>query len=298
MLFKLAIALTATVVTPVQKKQPQKTQIIYVKDVTDIRNPPADAPSIKYILRKVLQKKKVSTPASSPLSADKKWTLVEMNGKKLSKSLIWMQFDPATNQYHGHGGCNGLGGAYTSKGNSITMKMGMSTMMACPDQQDMQNETSFHKAIGDRTYTYKVVDETLNFYQGKKIVLSFKQDAAQPDQWAFIASKKWALIKMGNSTYNDSRTWLEFDTRAGRYFGKGGCNNVSGAYKAIKNTITFNMGATTRMACPDPSITRREQEFLHAISQQTFRYDVADQTLNLYKNGKLVMIFGMQEKEQ
>lgn len=50
------------------------------------------------------------------------------------------------------------------------------------------------------------------------------------------------------------------------------------------------------MACPDADVMHREAAFLKLISDNTYRYDVADQTLNLYKDGKIVVMFGMQEK--
>jgi len=47
----------------------------------------------------------------------------------------------------------------------------------------------------------------------------------------------------------------------------------------------------------DENVMRREAEFLKMIGEHTYRYDVADQTLNFYENNQLVMIFGMQPKD-
>ncbi|RBL93594.1 DUF4377 domain-containing protein [Chitinophaga flava] len=240
MFFELALTLATTLMTPgqpVQKQQPARNQTIYVKEakepctgvapmeclqikglkdtswsnlftniegfkytpgyrykllvrVTTIKNPPADGSSIKYTLRKVLEKKKVNTTAA---------------------------------------------------------------------------------------------EKTTNTENGRL--------------WAFITSKRWNLIKMGDSVLTQSGIWVEFDPATKRFHGKGGCNNISGGFNASGENISFTMPISTRMACMDENVMRREHEFLTMIGEHNFRYDVADQTLNLYDNNKLVLMFGMQPKE-
>ncbi len=131
-------------------------------------------------------------------------------------------------------------------------------------------------------------------------VLEKKKVNTTPEKgspWAFIASKRWNLIKLGDSTLTQSGIWVEFDPATKRFHGKGGCNSISGGYHANGENITFTMAISTRMACMDENVMRREAEFLKMIGEHTYRYDVADQTLNFYENDKLVMIFGMQPKD-
>ncbi|CAL1520996.1 DUF4377 domain-containing protein [Chitinophaga sp. MM2321] len=233
MLLELAISLATAFFTPVQQQRPPKTQTIYVKEskepctgvapmeclqikgirdsawtnlytningfkytpgyryklivkVTTIKNPPADGSSLKYTLKKVLEKKKIETP------------------------------DKPT----------------------------------------------------------------------------------QGSEWAYIASKRWGVIKMGDSILSQSGIWLEFDPAAGRFHGKGGCNSISGGYNSTADNITFTMAISTRMACMDPGVMHRETAFLQLISEHTYKYDVADQTLNLYEDGKIVLMLGMMQKEE
>ena len=130
-------------------------------------------------------------------------------------------------------------------------------------------------------------------------VLEKKKIAATPENerlWKFIASKRWNVIKMGDSTLTQSGIWVEFDPAARRFHGKGGCNSISGGYTTTGDNIAFAMPISTRMACMDGDVMRRETTFLKMISEHTYRFDVADQTLNLYEDGKLVLIFGMQDK--
>jgi len=169
----------------------------------------------------------------------------------------------------------------------------------------MRRESDFLKQLGGHTFTYAVNGETVDLHENGKLVMQFtlesngndhQGNASNNSQWAFIGSKKWNVIKLNDATLSNSGIWLEFDTNQKRFHGKGGCNSISGGYNAAGDEIKFTQGISTRMACPDADVMRREAEFLKLISDNTFRYDVADQTLNLYKDGKIVVMFGMQDK--
>jgi heat shock protein HslJ len=62
--------------------------------------------------------------------------------------------------------------------------------------------------------------------------------------------------------------------------GSAGCNRMSGTYELDGNALKFGLLATTRMACPEPAMSR-EQGFLTALSATT-RYQIAGPTLTLY----------------
>jgi heat shock protein HslJ len=236
---------------------------------------------------------------------DRKWTLTQINEGTISNSGVWIQLDAAKKRFHGKGGCNNVSGGYTTSGNKITFTQAISTRMACPDADVMRREADFLKQLGGHTFSYTVTGATVNLYENGKLTLQFTMDEKENDpqtttgddsQWAFIGSKKWQVIKMNDATLSNSGIWIEFDTNEKRFHGKGGCNSISGGYSATKDEIKFTQGISTRMACPDAAVMRRETEFLKLISESNYRYDVADQTLNLYKDGKIVVMFGMQNK--
>ncbi len=275
--------------------------------VTPVKNPPMDAPNVRYTLRKILMKKKVAiTSTGSPFVPGKRWVLVEMNGTPINKGKIYLEFDASGNRYHGHGGCNGIGGEFNANQEAgiVSFKRGMSTLMACPDETDMRNESTFQQSLDSKTYNYRVENGRLNMYGNGKLLLSFKQSSSasndakpeQPDVWAFIASKKWNLMKLNDNTLTDAGIFLEFDPQTGRYHGRGGCNMINGTFKHTKTTIAMGLGMSTKMACGGDAM-KREAEFLKTISGKTFRFDIAEQTLNLYEKNKLVMIFGMADKD-
>jgi len=267
--------------------------------ITRVKNPPADGSSLKYTLTKVLEKKKISSAGSSAI-AGKKWVLVKMDNEDISDGTIWMEFDAGKKRIHGKSGCNNMMGAYTTSGSNITFSKTAGTLMACPDRDMMRRETAFMKQLGDQTFQYTVSGQTLNLVQNGNTVLQFrleeKDGSASNNNWAAVGNKKWTLKMINDGVISNSGVWLQFDEGKKRFSGKGGCNNISGGYTALKNKITFTQAMSTRMMCGDADVMRREAEFLKLISDNTFRYDVADQTLNLYKDGKIVVMFGMQDK--
>ncbi|HWV69340.1 META domain-containing protein, partial [Chitinophaga sp.] len=273
--------------------------------ITQIKNPPADGSSLKYTLSKVLEKKKIPNTGSSA-DTGKKWVLIKMGDEAITDGAIWMELDPAQKRIHGKSGCNSMMGAYTISGNNITFSKTAGTLMACPDRDMMRRETTFMKQLGDQTFQYTVSGQTVSLRQNGNTILQFRLEennsneqqgtASNDKQWAFIGSKKWSVIKLNDTTLSNSGIWLEFDTNQKRFHGKGGCNSISGGYSATGNEIKFTKGISTRMACIDADVMRRETQFLKLISDNSFRYDVAEQTLNLYKDGKIVVMFGMQDK--
>jgi len=123
-------------------------------------------------------------------------------------------------------------------------------------------------------------------------------DASQPDPWAFIQKKRWNLIQLNGNTIAASPApiWLEFDTAEHRFTGHGGCNRLNGNYEADSRQIQFKQVISTRMACLNDSANERESTFLRLLNDHTYTFDIAEQTLNLYDSGKVVLMFGMQDK--
>ncbi|WP_142684631.1 META domain-containing protein [Chitinophaga polysaccharea] len=271
--------------------------------ITQIKNPPADGSSLKYTLTKVLEKKKIANAGLSAATG-KKWVLVKMDNEAVTDGTIWMEFDPAQKRIHGKSGCNSMMGAYTISGNSITLSKTAGTLMACPDRDMMRRETTFMKQLGDQTFQYTVSGQTVSLLQNGNTILQFRLEEkngnasgnTSNNNWASVSNKKWTLKMINEGVISNSGIWLQFDAAKKRFSGKGGCNNISGSYTIAGNKITFSQTMSTRMMCGDADVMHRESDFLKLISDNSFRYDVAEQTLNLYKDGKIVVMFGMQDK--
>ena len=265
--------------------------------ITRVKNPPADGSSLKYTLTKVLEKKKISSAGSSAI-AGKKWVLVKMDNEDISDGTIWMEFDAGKKRIHGKSGCNNMMGAYTTSGSNITFSKTAGTLMACPDRDMMRRETAFMKQLGDQTFQYTVSGQTLNLVQNGNTVLQFrleeKDGSASNNNWAAVGNKKWTLKMINDGVISNSGVWLQFDEGKKRFSGKGGCNNISGGYTALKNKITFTQAMSTRMMCGDADVMRRESDFLKQFGGHTFTYAVNGETIDLYESGKLVMQFTLE----
>lgn len=129
-------------------------------------------------------------------------------------------------------------------------------------------------------------------YKLKKVVKRVKMKVNTTTAWDFVLKHKWKLIQMNGVTQTSSPVYMTFEGETKRVSGKSGCNTFFGGYNKSDDKLSFKKMAGTRMAC-SPELNKLEHEFLTIIGDKTFKYDVADQTLNLYLNNKLVLMFGM-----
>jgi len=101
---------------------------------------------------------------------NKKWKLVSFGMKRMAvPKEAWITFKEG--HYSGNAGCNGMGGQYSVKGNTLKLKAGMSTLMACPE---MALETKFHQEIGKVT-SYTIKNEQLILMNNDHAVLNFME---------------------------------------------------------------------------------------------------------------------------
>lgn len=131
-------------------------------------------------------------------------------------------------------------------------------------------------------YTYKLI----------KIIKKTKMESEQHTALKFLAKHKWKLIQLNGKTIENLSAFIIFDTKTNRISGNAGCNNVFGGFKISKTTIEFEQLGLTRMAC-DETKSRLETEFTKALTASNLTYDIADQTLNIYRSNQLIMMFGM-----
>lgn len=135
----------------------------------------------------------------------------------------------------------------------------------------------------------------LNFVTAKADTIKVQpaEKAKQADIWTFIAKHRWNLIQLNGKTVQKAQPFLQFDINKGRINGNSGCNSIFGPFERTASTISFKQLASTMMACLDQEANKMEREFNQTITGKRFTFDVADQTLNLYQDGKIVLMFGM-----
>jgi len=109
-----------------------------------------------------------------------------------------------------------------------------------------------------------------------------------------LQNTTWVATKIGKSTivYNNdapNRASLQFDEATHRVTGTDGCNRLTGAYKAGKDTLELEQIASTRMACMNND--NLDQQFNEALAKVT-HYQVINRTLKLLdRHGNPVLEF-------
>jgi heat shock protein HslJ/uncharacterized membrane protein len=105
------------------------------------------------------------------------WVLKEMNGvilnsENLTKGLPVFEFNPGSNRFTGHAGCNDLNAGIDVRGDKITFGKVISTRKACPD---MSLEQKVLSVIDGKTFSYKIDEGTLTLQNDSNIILTFKK---------------------------------------------------------------------------------------------------------------------------
>ncbi len=220
-------------------------------------------------------------------------TLTKLNGKEITGTNFYLTLDKEKLSVFGKSGCNSFNVSFEAKSNKTCVKtgQGMGTMMAC-DEAIMKLEQEFLNTLQNRKFKIKTKGDKVQFknWWGKTI-MEFKQQT-EKSVWSFIENNDWKLIQMNNVGKDYGRASIKFKTTQNRISGNTGCNNFFGNYEVEGEYISFAQMGSTRMLCDEES-NKTERDFLNILSGKKLRFDVADQTLNLYDGNRLVMMFGI-----
>ena len=121
------------------------------------------------------------------------------------------------------------------------------------------------------------------------IVVSFTLNSCSTaDLLTQIEGKEWNVTSLLGKTVNTDDMMkglpsLNFGENE-KLFGSTGCNNFTGSYKLDGAKLSLDLGAMTKMFCPEST----EQDFLNAINQVT-NVKIDGNTLNLLNGSNTVM---------
>ena len=126
--------------------------------IETVKNPPADASSIKYTLIEVLAKEK--SISNKPVSIDNQWKVIAMKDIDVLDKNPMITFDSQEKRISGFTGCNNFFGDFDPDSNKLSLsKMGMTRKM-CPD---MKLENTFINNLRD-SRTLNIENDKLLFY--------------------------------------------------------------------------------------------------------------------------------------
>jgi heat shock protein HslJ len=181
----------------------------------------------------------------------------------------------------GNASCNTYNAPYEVDGSSITIGIGMTTMMACPGEGVMEQETAYLAALTTAA-TYSIQGDVLELRTADG-ALAVSYVATEPGG---LAGNPWLVTSYNNgrggavSPIIDTELTLEF-LDDGNVTGSAGCNRYFGPYVQDGEAIQIGPLATTRAFCPDPEgAMDQEQEFLTAL-QSAATYTISNDKLDL-----------------
>lgn len=264
-----------------------------VVEVTTIENPPADASKFQYALVEEVSKTPVTeaqpetavtqpeTAVAQPEAAQTplegtRWVmeaLVNSEGQLVSAVPgveVTATFEDG--QVSGQSGCNRYFASYTVDGNNLTVELGGSTMMACPDPL-MVLEQEYLAALGSAA-SYQISDSELQILNSDgELVLAF--EASQP---VSLTGSLWQALSYNNGKEAVVSLIIGTEITAifaedGTLSGSAGCNNYTASYQVDGDQISIGPAASTRKACAEPE----------GIMEQEMAYLLALETANTYR---------------
>ena len=139
-------------------------------EVQQIDNPPADASSVKYVLKEIISKVPGNTKEQNGSELLGKWKVIRMDGfetLEINPTFEFIEEEEKENRVAGFAGCNNYFSSYTVSGNTLKMGVAGATRKMCPD---MTVEDAFLKLL-DQIAAYKMVNDELHLFDEQEKLL-------------------------------------------------------------------------------------------------------------------------------
>lgn len=178
----------------------------------------------------------------------------------------------------GWDGCNRFAGVYKVDGSSLTITLGPSTLMACPEDV-MSQAATFTKGLGE-TASYRMDKANLVLRNASGADL---MDLAVVVP-ASLTGGTWNATMLNNGKQAvtglvEGSTITAIFGTDGTLTGNGGCNNYNTTYKTDGDKIKIEPAASTMMACGD-DVTMQEGQYFNALANAA-TYSISNGELEL-----------------
>lgn len=198
------------------------------------------------------------------------WRPISLAGRNLEDpGRAFLRFE-AGGSLHANDGCNAVGGTWKAEANGLSIRLGPSTLMACPPPID-EHAQAFREALGA---TQRFARE------GNRLSLVGRDGATlavfTPTEPERLAATAWRVHSLINDRHSISGVpeaptlRIEFGAD-GSVSGDAGCNTFRGSYTVSGDALSLSPLRTTRKACPEP-VMALEAQLLAALGRvATFR---------------------------
>jgi len=104
--------------------------------------------------------------------------LTEINEAAVRITKPYIELDVNAKRFSGDGGCNRIAGSFEVDGMHIRFSQGISTRLACIDNEIQQVETDFLKRLEEVT-EFQIQGEVLRLYADDRPILTFRADSTE-----------------------------------------------------------------------------------------------------------------------
>ena len=193
----------------------------------------------------------------------------------------------------GSAGCNSYFATYKLDAQFFTTSDVGSTMMACLDDQRMQQESAYLTALQAVTALERSGDKLTIDYQGGQLQFTrVEPAAAEPLEGTVWQLDSFITGETARSTLEGTTSTAVFE--AGKLSGMAGCNQFSADYSLTGEMLEVGEVVMTEMAC-DAAIMAQEQEFVNALQAASRLAIVGNELRLVHPGGTLVLRAGEQQ---
>ncbi len=207
-----------------------------------------------------------SSSSGAPALAGTMWRLAEV-GQTAAHPGGDLQFaDRST--LTGSAGCNSFHGTYVQSGDSLTIKLGATTLIGCPPPLDAQEHAVLAALPKTSTFTDKSGTLTLLDASGHAL-LAYTHISSplvgQEFDVTGINNGKHAVVSVIVGTALTAHF-----SDDGHVAGSGGCNTYSASYTLDGSMLHVAAPIATRKHCSSPAgVMEQEAQFFHALERST-----------------------------
>ncbi len=230
----------------------------------------------------------------------RRWTLVEINGKKIENAAPFIELDHSRKRFVGYLGYNGMHGKVETDGNIIKFSGITRTRRFWRDRGVMKYERDFLRAL-KQTTRCEQKGQILNFYARGKLILKF-ETILNDSLGMGLDKKNWFLTAIRGKPVPEFKTvtdvkrtmpYVKFNKEKKGVGGYTGCNGFGGNYETEGEKISMTKILSTLIGCNEYKI---ELEFLDGLHKAS-RYKIENGKLYFYEDKKLLLTFDEQGKK-
>lgn len=230
------------------------------------------------------------------------WILTQATNTLQIQRQTTLQINTLKYEIKGFAGCNN----YTLPIRQIKERRGYTLLetetMIANENQCTKNVNAFEQVflagLSDQKLRITTNQGELSIVNEKKQTFVFSMQPQNP-LLNYIERFAWKLIQFKGNSDRVYHPYLSLDFKANTVTGYTGCGNFTGKI-AINNTfnkIQFFDLVVEKKACASTNRKQMEKDFIQLIDGETFSFDVAEQTLNLYQDNTLLLMFGFIPKQ-